>query len=124
MILKVLVGFLLGFILGVAGTVFLVASGAGNYLIATNPRVQELEAKVRDAESQRAFVTRRLEEVANLTERMATRFEELQGRFEALERVRPGTLGTPGPRGGTTESGPPEVKDKAPGAPAGNPSGE
>lgn len=96
MILKVLVGFLIGFILGVAGTVFLVTSGAGNYLIAANPRVQELESKIREAEDQRAFVTRRLEEVSQLTERMATRFEQLQDRFVALEHGRSGGSGPAG----------------------------
>jgi hypothetical protein len=96
MVLKVLFGFLLGFILGVIGTGFLVTSGAGNYLIAANPRVQELEAKIREAEDQRTFVTRRLEEVARVTERMATRFEELQDRFAALERSR-GAASAPPP---------------------------
>lgn len=88
MILKVLVGFLLGFILGVAGTAFLVTSGAGNYLIAANPRVQELESKIRELEDQRTFMTRRLEDVARVTERVATRFEQLQDRFEAMEHGR------------------------------------
>ena len=99
MILKVLVGFLIGFILGVGGTVFMVATGTGNYLIAANPRVQELEAKIREVEGERAFVTRRLEEVAKLTERMATRFEELQRRFESIEGVRAGGAGTTAPAG-------------------------
>lgn len=97
MILKVLVGFLIGFIMGVAGTVFMVTSGAGNYLIAANPRVQELESKIREAEDQRAFVTRRLEDVAQVTERMATRFEQLQDRFLVLERSRSGDAGAPPP---------------------------
>ena len=98
MVLKVLFGFLLGFILGAIGTGFLVTSGAGNYLIAANPRVQELESKIREAEDQRAFVTRRLEDVARVTERMASRFEELQDRFEALERARPDGRGRAAPR--------------------------
>src|SRR3954468_611000 len=86
MILKVLFAFLLGLILGAIGTGFLVTSGAGNYLIAANPRVQELEAKIREAEDQRAFVTRRLEDVAHTTERMASRFEELSEKFATLDR--------------------------------------
>src|SRR6266850_3540435 len=96
MILKVLFGFLLGFILGAIGTGFLVTSGAGNYLIEANPRVQELEAKIREADDQRAFVTRRLEEVAHVTEKMAARFEELQDRFQTLERARPEAVATAG----------------------------
>ncbi len=102
MVLKVLFGFLLGFILGAIGTGFLVTSGAGNYLIAANPRVQELESKIREAEDQRAFVTRRLEDVARVTERMASRFEELQDRFEALERARPNAAVSAGPTAAAT----------------------
>jgi hypothetical protein len=84
MILKMLVGFLLGFILGVGGTVFMVTSGAGNYIIAANPRVLELEGKIRDVEGEREAATRRLAEVVRLTERMATRFEDLEDRFARL----------------------------------------
>lgn len=87
MILKVLVGFLLGFILGVAGAVFMVTSGAGNYIIAANPRVQELESKIRELEDQRSFMARRLEDVAGRSEQMARRFEELVTRFEAVTRA-------------------------------------
>lgn len=87
MILKVLVGFLLGFILGVAGAVFMVTSGAGNYIIAANPRVQELEGKIRELEDQRSFMARRLEDVAGRSEQMARRFEELVTRFEMLSRA-------------------------------------
>jgi hypothetical protein len=96
MILKVLFGFLLGFVLGAIGTGFLVTSGAGNYLIEANPRVQELEAKIREADDQRAFVTRRLEEVAHVTEKMASRFEELQDRFDSLQRGRPEPVASAG----------------------------
>ena len=106
MILRVLVGFLLGFILGVAGTVFLVTSGAGNYVIAANPRVQEMESKIRELEDQRSFMTRRLEEVADVTERMATRFEQLSDRYFAIEAAR---LGLPPP---------PATAEASPAAPA------
>ncbi len=90
MILKVMVGFLLGFILGVAGAVFMVTSGAGNYIIAANPRVQELESKIRELEDQRSFMARRLEDVAGRSEQMARRFEELVGRFETVTRAQGG----------------------------------
>lgn len=96
MILKVMVGFLLGFILGVAGAVFMVTSGAGNYIIAANPRVQELEGKLRELEDQRTFMARRLEDVAGRSEQMARRFEELVERFEALTRLQGAGAGNPG----------------------------
>ena len=116
MILKVLFGFLLGFILGAIGTGFLVTSGAGNYLIAANPRVQELESKIREAEDQRAFVTRRLEEVARLSEKMATRFEELSDRFVALERAQRDAAGAAAPTVTATPIPPPETAEPAPDA--------
>ncbi len=90
MILKILFAFLLGFIVGAVGAGFLVTSPAGNYLIApviaANPRVQELETKVREAEEQRSTVSRQLERVTDRMEQMAQRFEDLQRRFEAMQR--------------------------------------
>ena len=73
-----------------AGAVFMVTSGAGNYIIAANPRVQELEGKIRELEDQRTFMQRRLEDVATRSEQMARRFEELVGRFEAVTRAQVG----------------------------------
>jgi hypothetical protein len=99
MILKVLVGFLLGLIVGVTGAVFMVTSGAGNYIIAANPRVQELEGKIRELEDQRTFMGRRLEDVAGRSEQMARRFEELVTRFEALGRSQAGSAAKDEPAG-------------------------
>ena len=90
MILKILFAFLLGFIVGAVGAGFLVTSPAGNYLIApviaANPRVQDLETKVRAAEDQRATVSRQLERVTDRLEQMGERFEDLQRRFETMQR--------------------------------------
>ena len=101
MILKVLFAFLLGFILGAFGIGFLVTSGAGNYLIApviaANPRVQELESKIREVEDQRASLGRQLDKLSDRLEQIATRFEDLQRRFEALQRA---ALGAPHPPAG------------------------
>ena len=113
MILKTLVGLLLGFILGVGGTVFMVTSGAGNYIVAANPRVQELEEKIREVVGQREFATRRLEEVARLTERMAARFEDLESRFTALPRNRTAPIrddeGQAEPKATAPETDPPSA---------------
>ena len=90
MILKILFAFLLGFVLGAVGAGFLVTSPAGNYLIApviaANPRVQELEAKVRAADDQRASVSRQLDRMTDRLEQMGQRFEDLQRRFESMQR--------------------------------------
>lgn len=104
MILKVLFAFLLGFVLGAFGAGFLVTSPAGNYLIApviaANPRVQELETKVRDAEDQRASVSRQLDRVTDRLEQMAGRFEDLQRRFETMQRPAADGPATPQPGNG------------------------
>jgi len=90
MILRILFAFLLGFLVGAIGAGFLVTSPAGNYLIApvitANPRVQDLEAKVRAADEQRIAVARQLEKVTDRMEQMGQRFEDLQRRFEAMQR--------------------------------------
>lgn len=90
MILKIAFAFLLGFILGVVGFGFLVTSGAGNVLmapvIAANPRVQELEGKIREVEEQRASLGRQLDKLADRLEQIGTHFEDLQRRFEVLQR--------------------------------------
>jgi hypothetical protein len=105
MILRILFAFLLGFLVGAVGAGFLVTSPAGNYLIApviaANPRVQELETKVRAAEEQRATVGRQLEKVSDRMEQMGQRFEELQRRFEAMQR----------PVAGTERSAPPTTAE-------------
>jgi len=90
MILKIAFAFLLGFILGAVGVGFLVTSGAGNYLmapvIAANPRVQELEGKIREVEDQRAALGRQLDKLADRLDQIGSRFEDLQRRFESLQR--------------------------------------
>ncbi len=89
MILRILFAFLLGFLVGAIGAGFLVTSPAGNYLIApviaANPRVQDLEAKVRAADEQRTAVARQLERVTDRMEQIGQRFEDLQRRFEAMQ---------------------------------------
>ncbi len=103
MVLKVLFAFLLGFIIGAIGVGFLVTSGAANYVIApviaANPRVQELESKVREAEEQRTSVARQLERVTDTLDLMGKRFEDLQHRFEGLQRNPGGGSGAAAPGG-------------------------
>jgi hypothetical protein len=91
MILKILFAFLLGFIIGAVGAGFLVTSPAGNYLIApviaANPRVQELESKIHEADEQRLNVSRQLDRVTDRLEQMGQRFEDLQRRLESMQRA-------------------------------------
>jgi TolA-binding protein len=99
MILKIAFAFLLGFILGAVGVGFLVTSGAGNYLmapvIAANPRVQELEGKIREVEDQRAALGRQLDKLADRLDQIGSRFEDLQRRFESLQRSGTAAPATP-----------------------------
>ena len=107
MILRILFAFLLGFLVGAIGAGFLVTSPAGNYLIApviaANPRVQDLEAKVRSADEQRSTVARQLDKVTDRLEQMGQRFEELQRRLEAMQR--PAAAGERSAPPATAESG-------------------
>jgi hypothetical protein len=109
MILRILFAFLLGFLVGAIGAGFLVTSPAGNYLIApviaANPRVQDLEAKVRAADDQRSAVARQLDKVTDRLEQMGQRFEELQRRFETMQR--PAVAGEHAAPPSTAEAGAP-----------------
>jgi hypothetical protein len=108
MVLKIAFAFLLGFILGVVGIGFLVTSGAGNVLmapvIAANPRVQELEAEIRQVEEQRASLGRQLDKLADRLDQVATHFEGLERRFETLQRAAPSERVAP-PSGGGAGAG-------------------
>jgi len=85
-VVRVLFALLLGFILGVGTTVWLLESGAGvAFLRATEP-VQDLERRLHDMEQQRDQLGRQLEDVVARAGRMETSFTELEKRFHDLQR--------------------------------------
>ncbi|TMA37864.1 MAG: hypothetical protein E6J79_08865 [Deltaproteobacteria bacterium] len=85
-VVRVLFALLLGFILGVGTTVWLLESGAGvAFLRATEP-VQDLERRLRDMEQQRDQLARQLEDVVARAGRMEGSFGELERRFHDIQR--------------------------------------
>ncbi len=81
MILRFLFGLLLGTILGSAATAFFLSSGGSDYLIATSPRVRQLEEDLRKSDQQGQYLTQRLEDFAGLMEKLEARFIELEKRY-------------------------------------------
>ncbi len=81
MILRFLFGLLLGTILGSGATAFFLSSGGSDYLIATSPRVRQLEEDLHKSDQERQYLTKRLEDFAGLMERLEARFVELENRY-------------------------------------------
>ncbi len=88
-IIRFLFALLVGFLAGAATTLWLVQSGAGDFMIRRTEVVQDLEMKVRDLEQQRDRLTRSLEDVAARTERMEKVFGDLETRYRALAAEHP-----------------------------------
>jgi len=105
-VIRFLFALLLGFLLGAGTTIWLVQSGAGDFMIKRTEVVQDLERKVRDLEQQRDSLTRTLEDVTVRTGRMENAFNELERRFRSLsagqdQAARPTPRGEDGAQPGT-----------------------
>jgi hypothetical protein len=83
-VIRYLFVLLVGFLAGAGTTLWLVQSGAGDFMIRRTEVVQDMERKVRDLEQQRDSLTRTLEDVAARTERMEKAFNDLEGKYRAL----------------------------------------
>jgi hypothetical protein len=83
-VIRFLFALLLGFLAGAGTMLWLVQSGAGDFMIRRTEVVQDMERKVRDLEQQRDALTRTLEDVAARTERMEKVFIDLEARHRAL----------------------------------------
>jgi hypothetical protein len=97
---RFVIGLLLGLLLGIAGaSAFLITAGGGDYLIVSSPRVRELEASLKQAEQERQWFSKRLDEFSDLTTKLESRFASLATRFEALstEAHRDGVQARPEP---------------------------
>jgi len=79
---------LLGFILGAGTALYLVQSGAGDFLIRRTEAVQDLERRLREVELQRDQLGRQLEDVNARAQRMETSFGDLERRFRELDAAR------------------------------------
>ncbi len=83
-VIRFLFALLVGFLAGAGTMLWLVQSGAGDFMIRRTEVVQDMERKVRDLEQQRDSLTRTLEDVAARTERMEKAFNDLEAKYRAL----------------------------------------
>jgi len=88
-VIRFLFALLLGFILGTGTVLYLIHSGAGDFVIRQTEPVQDLERRLRDVELQRDQLGRQLDDVAGRASRMEAAFAELEHRFHDLQRERP-----------------------------------
>ena len=86
---RILIGLLLGFILGVGGALHYLSSEGGNVQIMTTPQVHQLEAEVKQANQKIEGLAKKLEESASIMEKAAARFTVLEHQFEILRPSSP-----------------------------------
>jgi hypothetical protein len=103
-VIRFLFALLVGFVAGAGTMLWLVQSGAGDFMIRRTEVVQDMERKVRDLEQQRDSLTRTLEDVASRTERMEKLFNDLEAKYRALP-VEPAPTPRPAPRDGAAQPG-------------------
>jgi hypothetical protein len=96
-VIRFLFALLLGFLVGAGTMLWLVQSGAGDFVIRRTEVVQDMERKVRDLEQQRDSLTRTLEDVATRTERMEKAFNDLEARYRARAAEAPPPPAPPRP---------------------------
>ena len=85
-VMRFLFALLLGFMLGAGSVLYLIHSGAGDFMIRRIEPVQDLERRLRDVEQQRDQLGRQLDDVINRAGRMEASFGELERRFGELQR--------------------------------------
>jgi len=85
-VMRFLFALLLGFMLGAGSVLYLIHSGAGDFMIRRTEPVQDLERRLRDVEQQRDQLGRQLDDVINRAGRMEASFGELERRFGELQR--------------------------------------
>ena len=78
---------LLGVILGAGSVVYLIHSGAGDFMIRRTEPVQDLERRLRDVEQQRDQLGRQLDDVINRAGRMEASWGSTKRRGRTLARV-------------------------------------
>ena len=103
-VIRFLFALLVGFLAGAGTMLWLVQSGAGDFMIRRTEVVQDMERKVRDLEQQRDSLTRTLEDVASRTERMEKLFNDLEAKYRALP-AEPAPAPRQAPREGAAQPG-------------------
>ena len=83
--MRFLFALLLGFVVGAGSVLYLIHSGAGDFLIRRTEPVQDLERRLRDVELQRDQLGRQLDDVVGRAGRMEAAFADLERRFEGMK---------------------------------------
>jgi hypothetical protein len=94
-VIRFLFALLLGFILGTGSVLYLIHSGAGDFMIRRTEPVQDLERRLHDVEQQRDQLGRQLDDVLNRAARMESSFADLERRFGNLQRELEAARGEP-----------------------------
>ena len=94
-VIRFLFALLLGFILGTGSVLYLIHSGAGDFMIRRTEPVQDLERRLHDVEQQRDQLGRQLDDVLNRAARMEASFSDLEKRFSNLQRELEAARGEP-----------------------------
>jgi hypothetical protein len=94
-VIRFLFALLLGFILGTGSVLYLIHSGAGDFMIRRTEPVQDLERRLHDVEQQRDQLGRQLDDVLNRAARMESSFSDLEKRFGNLQRELEAARGEP-----------------------------
>jgi hypothetical protein len=94
-VIRFLFALLLGFILGTGSVLYLIHSGAGDFMIRRTEPVEDLERRLHDVEQQRDQLGRQLDDVLNRAARMESSFADLERRFGNLQRELEAARGEP-----------------------------
>jgi chaperonin cofactor prefoldin len=94
-VIRFLFALLLGFILGTGSVLYLIHSGAGDFMIRRTEPVQDLERRLHDVELQRDQLGRQLDDVLSRSARMESSFSDLERRFGNLQRELEAARGEP-----------------------------
>jgi hypothetical protein len=95
-VIRFLFALLLGFILGTGTVLYMIHSGAGDFMIRRTEPVQDLERRLRDVEQQRDQLGRQLDDVMARASRMEAAFADIERRFHDLQRELESAPGRPG----------------------------
>lgn len=93
--IRFLFALLLGAVLGSGAVLYLIHSGAGDFLIRRTEPMQDLERRLRDVELQRDQLGRQLDDVVGRAGRMEAAFADLERRFRDLQRELDAAHGEP-----------------------------
>ena len=99
-VIRFLFALLLGFIVGTGTILYLIHSGAGDFMIRRTEPVQDLERRLREVEQQRDQLGRQLDDVMARASRMESSFSDLERRFRDLQHELEGARGEPARPGG------------------------